>query len=208
LPLSRISSLGRCSFFIPKRLSESELGTDQRPHRYLFDPTATAAAHDSQGYFRTGDIARRIGPYYFIVGRASLDIIKSGGFKISALDIEREILGLPYVSEVMVVGVSDEEFGQRVAAVVTLRDDQDVYSVTPGGKKLLLDDLRADLRGKLTGYKLPTLLRVMEGELPKGQSGKVLKKILGPKLFPVPGWEKDPETQVWANKKAQVLAKL
>jgi malonyl-CoA/methylmalonyl-CoA synthetase len=107
--------------------------------RYLSDPEATRDSHDSDGYFKTGDIARREGIYYFILGRASVDsrsshycrctsypnisaVIKSGGYKISALDIEREILGLSYISEVMVVGVEDDEFGQRVAAAVTLRD--------------------------------------------------------------------------------------
>lgn len=49
-------------------------------------------------------------------------VIKSGGYKISALDIEREILNMPYISEVMVVGAEDEEFGQRVAAAIVLRD--------------------------------------------------------------------------------------
>lgn len=49
-------------------------------------------------------------------------VIKSGGYKISALDIEREILSLDYVDEVMVVGLEDEEYGQRVAAAITLRD--------------------------------------------------------------------------------------
>lgn len=48
-------------------------------------------------------------------------VIKSGGYKISALDIEREILDLPYIGEVMVVGVDDEEYGQRVAAAVSLQ---------------------------------------------------------------------------------------
>lgn len=91
------------------------------------------------GFFKTGDIARREGPYYFIMGRASIDsrynsmrisisitnseVLKSGGYKISALDIERELLGLDYVSEVMVVGVEDEEFGQRVAAAIVLKGD-------------------------------------------------------------------------------------
>ncbi len=50
-------------------------------------------------------------------------VIKSGGYKLSALDIEREILGLDYVSEVMVVGVDDEEFGQRVAAAIVLKPE-------------------------------------------------------------------------------------
>ena len=58
-----------------------------------------------------GDTAWREGHYYFILGRASLDIIASGGYKISALDIERECLALPYLEEVMVVDVEDEEFG-------------------------------------------------------------------------------------------------
>ena len=92
--------------------------------KYLQDPEATAEAHDEDGYFRTGDIARMEGSYYYIVGRASLDIIKTGGYKISALDIERELLGLPYISEAMVVGVADEEFGQRVAALVSLQEEE------------------------------------------------------------------------------------
>lgn len=49
-------------------------------------------------------------------------VIKSGGYKISALDIERELLNLSYISEAMVVGVPDEEYGQKVAAAITLRD--------------------------------------------------------------------------------------
>ena len=50
-------------------------------------------------------------------------VLKSGGYKISALDVEREIFGLDYIAEVTVVGVTDEEFGQRVAAIVRLHDD-------------------------------------------------------------------------------------
>ena len=67
--------------------------------KYLRDPEGTARAHDPDGYFRSGDIARRDGKYYYIIGRASLDIIKSGGYKISALDVERELLSLPYVAD-------------------------------------------------------------------------------------------------------------
>lgn len=168
--------------------------------RYLFDDKATLDAHDSEGYYKTGDIARREGKNYFILGRASMDIIKSGGYKISALDIERECLGLSYVSEAMVCGVADEEFGQRVAVAITLRDDQEIYTVDGrSGRQLTLEELRTDLRNKLVGYKLPTLLRVLEGDLPKGPTGKVLKKILGPQLFPSPGWEEDAAIQSWRS---------
>lgn len=176
--------------------------------RYLFDDQATTDAHDADGYFRTGDIGHRVGAYYFIDGRASLDIIKCGGYKISALDVERECLALPYISEVMVVGVEDEEFGQRVGAVVTLRDDQSTYSTGTTGKKLLLDDLRRDLSGTLIGYKLPTLLRVMEGEIPKGQSGKILKKVLGPELFPPQKWQGNSEIQVWVGKVRGIKSRI
>lgn len=168
--------------------------------KYLHDPAATAAAHTSDGYFRTGDIARRQGKYYFIVGRASVDIIKSGGYKISALDVERELLALPYLNEVMVVGVPDEEFGQRVGAVVSLRHDQlahDFYRTHHRDEGTLrISDLRSDARDRLAGYKMPTLLRVIEGELPKSPSGKVVKKVLGPEYFP-PDYHSIPDVQVW-----------
>lgn len=180
------ASVGEVAPGIEVKLSEGEEGevltkSASMFAKYLDDDAATAAAHDENGFFKTGDIARREGKYYFILGRASLDIIKSGGYKISALDIEREILALPYIEEVMVVGVEDEEFGQRVAALVSLRQDQEQ-------QELKISKLRADLRNRLTGYKLPTLLRIVEGELPKTSTGKVLKRVLGPKFFP-PNWE-------------------
>jgi acyl-CoA synthetase (AMP-forming)/AMP-acid ligase II len=173
--------------------------SDSTGKRYLFDEKATADAHDADGYFKSGDIARREGKYYFILGRASIDIIKSGGYKISALDIEREILGLDYVSEVMVVGVEDEEFGQRVAATVSLKQDRNTTR-----KDLTLAELRGDLRSKIAGYKMPTLLRVVQGELPKSGTGKVQKKILGPQFFPS-NYRDLPEVQTWNR---QTKAKL
>jgi len=151
-------------------------------------------AHDENGYFKTGDIAQRIGGYYYILGRASIDIIKSGGYKISALDIEREILGLPYISEAMVVGVADDEFGQRVAAAITL---QDGYKDGSGdGPELTLEKLRRDLRDTGAGYKMPTLMMVVS-ELPKTATGKVMKKVLKPKMFPPEG---HPDVQVWKKR--------
>lgn len=92
----------------------------------------------------------------------------------------------------MVVGVDDEEFGQRVAALISLRQDQHV-------RELSIDRLRDHLSERLSRYKMPTLLRVVEGELPKGSSGKVLKKTLGPQMFPR-DWESMDEIQVWRPK--------
>jgi malonyl-CoA/methylmalonyl-CoA synthetase len=163
---------------------------------YLFDEAATIAAHDEEGWFRTGDICRREGPYIFIVGRASVDIIKSGGYKIGAPEVERACLELSYVQEVAVMGVDDEEFGQRVAAIVSRPSKS-------GSNDLSITRLRDDLRKLLPAYKLPTLLRLVQGELPKSQTGKVQKTTLRPLLFP-PSWEKDPEIQVWRPMKARL----
>jgi malonyl-CoA/methylmalonyl-CoA synthetase len=113
------------------------------------------------------------------------------------LDIERDILSLPYIHEVMVVGVADEEYGQRVAAAVSLRTDQ-------AKRGLHIDELRKDLRGLLTGYKLPTLLRVVDGELPKNVSGKVVKKVLGQQLFPK-NYHTVPEVQMWKRREVALL---
>jgi malonyl-CoA/methylmalonyl-CoA synthetase len=172
--------------------------------KYIFDPAATAAAHDERGYYKSGDIARREGKYYFILGRASVDIIKSGGYKISALDIEREIMALPYVAETMVVGVPDDEFGQRVACTVSLKGAADTDVPL---RKLSIEKLRQDLRARLAGYKMPTLLRVIEGELPKSGTGKVIKKILGPQFFPE-NLRTLPEVQVWDREQPQQKPKL
>lgn len=209
-------SVGETTIGVDVKLSEGSEGevlvkSFHMFSRYLHDPKATKDAHTPEGYYKTGDIARKEGKYYFITGRASVDIIKSGGYKISALDVEREILSLPYIAEVMVVGVIDLEYGQRVGAVVSMRKDklaQDFYTNhdrQPGS--LSVNDLRADLRTRLAGYKLPTVLRVIDGELPKSISGKVVKKILGPQYFPAE-FTLNSEVQVWSKSKDGISPKL
>lgn len=89
---------------------------------YWRKPEATKKEFTEDGWFKTGDVARRDAQgAYFIQGRASVDLIKSGGYKISALEVERKMLGLDAIQEVAVVGLADEEWGQRVAAVVKQR---------------------------------------------------------------------------------------
>lgn len=90
---------------------------------YFRQPKATSESFTSDGWFKTGDVAKRDAQgAYFILGRESVDLIKSGGYKISALEVERKILGNAelsrIISEVVVVGVEDPDWGQRVAAVV------------------------------------------------------------------------------------------
>ncbi|KIV93384.1 hypothetical protein PV10_04598 [Exophiala mesophila] len=164
-----IGSAGRTAPGVDMKLSsypEGEIMV-RRPDmlsEYLYNPDATRKALDNDGYFRTGDLARVEGEHYFILGRMSTDILKSGGYKISALDVEREILDQDYVDEAIVVGMDDEEFGQRVAAAIVLKKDV----------KLSIDRLRKDLSHKLARYKLPTVLRVVQ-QMPKTPLGKISK---------------------------------
>ena len=155
---------------------------------YWRNPKATAEefveGEDGKGrWFKTGDVATRRhvdgagqsgqdwakGPMYFIRGRKSVDIIKSGGEKVSALEIERELLSLPQVSEAAVVGVSSEQWGQKVAAVVVLHPEH--AQSGRGGKTWGVMDMRRALKDKLANYKIPQEMKVVEA-LPKNAMGK------------------------------------
>src|SRR5262245_14176284 len=131
---------------------------------YWRRPEATRDAFTTDGWFRTGDVATRSNGVYRILGRASLDIVKSGGYKVSALEIEEVLRGHPSIEECAVVGVDDPEWGQRVAAIVVLA----------AGASLELDELRAWAKQQLAPYKVPSLLRVV-GHLPRNAMGKVMK---------------------------------
>lgn len=96
----------------------------------------------------------------------------------------------------MVAGVEDEEFGQLVGALIATKSTAQHQTID-----LTLGQLRSDLRSKLAGYKLPTVLRVVQGELPKGGTGKVQKKVLTPQFFPTPGYESITEVQTWRSRK-------
>ena len=87
---------------------------------YWRKPEATAKETDAQGWFKTGDIAQyNVDKASFrIRGRASADIIKSAGYKISALDVERVLLSHPQIHECAVFGITDEKYGQVVSALV------------------------------------------------------------------------------------------
>jgi acyl-CoA synthetase (AMP-forming)/AMP-acid ligase II len=137
---------------------------------------ATIKEFTPDGFFKTGDIAICSGTHsnaFFIHGRASVDIIKSGGYKISALDVERELLSLSVIQEAAVVGLDDDEWGQRVAAVVTL---------TPETRELKLKDMRNMLRKNIAPYKIPTVLKVV-GEIPRNKMGKGIAISLAPLIL-------------------------
>jgi malonyl-CoA/methylmalonyl-CoA synthetase len=119
------------------------------------------------GWFRTGDTAMVEGSVYRILGRTNVDILKTGGHKVSALEIEEVLRKHPAVAECAVVGVPDPEWGERVAAAVVLHD----------GVALDLSSLRAWAKESLAPHKLPSRLLVLEA-LPRNAMGKVMKPAL------------------------------
>jgi fatty acid CoA ligase FadD36 len=133
---------------------------------YLNRPDATAEAFDSDGWYRTGDVAVVDGGgMHRIVGRESVDLIKSGGFRIGAGEIETALLGHPGVQEAAVVGLPDEDLGQRIVAFVV------------GSAELRGDELIDYVAQQLSVHKRPREVRLVDA-LPRNAMGKVLKKQL------------------------------
>ena len=130
---------------------------------YWGRPEETAASfHD--GWFRTGDIAVLEDGGYRLLGRSSVDIIKTGGYKVSALEIEDVIRDYPGVVDCAVVAVPDAEWGERIGVAVELAP----------GVAVSLDELQQWTARTLAPYKTPRLLRTFAA-LPRNALGKVLK---------------------------------
>ncbi|MFF3565993.1 AMP-binding protein [Streptomyces sp. NPDC002574] len=134
---------------------------------YLGRPEATAASYTEDGWFRTGDIAA-VDPdgMHRIVGRASTDLIKSGGYRIGAGEVENALLDHPAVREAAVVGAPHADLGQEIVA----------YVVAEGVTERELIDFVA---GHLSVHKRPRKVRFL-AELPRNAMGKPQKKLLPP----------------------------
>jgi fatty acid CoA ligase FadD36 len=131
---------------------------------YLNRAEATAEVLDADGWYRTGDVAVvDDGGMHRIVGRESVDLIKSGGYRIGAGEIETALLGHPGVSEVAVVGLPDDDLGQRIVAFV-------VGDAVPA-------ELIDFVAQQLSAHKRPREVRLVTA-LPRNAMGKVLKKEL------------------------------
>lgn len=140
---------------------------------YWRRPEATAQAF-SDGWFRTGDMAVVERGAYRILGRASVDIIKSGGYKISALEIEEVLRAHPAIAECAVVGVEDAEWGERICAAVELRDKGGGEQGAGRDATLGLEELQQWAKQRLAPYKVPRALRCVAA-LPRNAMGKVMK---------------------------------
>jgi malonyl-CoA/methylmalonyl-CoA synthetase len=140
---------------------------------YHHHPEATHESFVHEGgtrWFRTGDtVSRDDDGYVRILGRTSVDILKSGGYKLSALEIEEVLREHPGVADVAVVGLPDETWGERVVACVIARKE-----VSPSCSS---DSVRAFARERLAPYKVPREVVVMD-ELPRNAIGKVQKPSL------------------------------
>ncbi|HEV7626930.1 MAG TPA: acyl-CoA synthetase [Streptomyces sp.] len=133
---------------------------------YLNRPDATADAFDG-GWFRTGDMAtREPDGYVRIVGRKGTDIIKSGGYKIGAGEIENVLLEHPDVLEVAVTGEPDEDLGERIVAWIV-----------PGARRPGQQELADHVASQLTPYKRPRVVRFRDA-LPRNDMGKLMKRAL------------------------------
>lgn len=133
---------------------------------YWNRPDVTKESFDGD-WFRTGDMAVLERGYYRIMGRLSVDIIKSGGYKLSALEIEATLLEHPAIKECAVIGLPDDTWGEAVSAFVVLEPDT----------TLELEALRDWCKGRLSVYKIPHRLRMLD-TLPRNAMGKVTKPAL------------------------------
>ncbi len=133
---------------------------------YWGRPEATREAF-RDGWFRTGDTAINESGVYRILGRSNIDILKTGAHKVSALEIEEMLREHPAIAECAVVGVPDEEWGERIGAAIVLRSDSVIE----------LEELRAWAKQRVATHKVPSRLLVLEA-LPRNAMGKVTKPAI------------------------------
>ncbi|KAI5651271.1 hypothetical protein M9H77_37276 [Catharanthus roseus] len=145
-------------------------------------PKVTEESFIEGGFFKTGDAVRVDEDGYFIIlGRTNADIMKVGGFKLSALEIEAVLLEHPAISECCVLGVPDKDYGEAVCAIVVPDSELKRKQAEELKPALSLEELCTWAKEKLAPYKLPSLLLLWDS-LPRNAMGKVNKKDLKRKI--------------------------
>ena len=155
---------------VPGHVGTPLPGVDRGPgvfQEYWRKPQATRDAFTDNGWFCTGDIASVENGSYRIWGRASQDMLISGGENVSAIEVQRELLTHPHIEECAVVGVNDPYWGEAVSAALVMRD----------GRTITRESLREWARGRLAPYKIPQRVLVCDA-LPRNAMGKVIKPEL------------------------------
>ncbi len=140
---------------------------------YWNKPEETKKSFTLDGWFKTGDVAVVENEYYRILGRNSVDIIKSGGYKISALEIEEVLRQHPSIKDCAVIGLENEEWGELVAAALVLAEHEKLDPVM----------LTGWLKEKMPAYRIPRKFLAVN-ELPRNAMGKVPKNEVK-KLFSI-----------------------
>ncbi|XP_025834687.1 acyl-CoA synthetase family member 3, mitochondrial [Agrilus planipennis] len=142
---------------------------------YFRRPEETQKEFTSDGWFKTGDICQfsRQKKIFRILGRASVDIIKTGGYKVSAVDVETILLGHPEVVECAVLGIPDDVYGEKVAAIITIKPMSLLTHIS----------LTEWAKEKMPKHWIPKEIRIVTS-LPKNAMGKVNKKQLRLSVFP------------------------
>lgn len=141
---------------------------------YWGKPELTRDSFTADGWFKTGDLTHVTEDGYFhILGRASQDIIKCGGYKLSALEIESALLENAALAEVAVVALPDAEWGERVAAVCVWAD----ASAKAANEASDYEHIKSWLMNKVAHYKVPTVWK-SAAALPRNAMGKVTKPAL------------------------------
>jgi long-chain acyl-CoA synthetase len=130
---------------------------------------ATAEAIDADGWFKTGDMAKVDEDGYFFIVDRKKDLVIRGGFNIYPREIEELLYEHPAVREAAVIGMPHAQLGEEVAAVVALKNGADS---TPA-------ELREFVKERVAAYKYPRQVWLVD-ELPKGPTGKILKREIEP----------------------------
>ncbi|RVU26056.1 acyl-CoA synthetase [Streptomyces antnestii] len=153
----------------PEAVGEIQVRGPNLFTEYLNRPDATAGAFAEGGWFRTGDMAvRDADGYVRIVGRKATDLIKSGGYKIGAGEIENALLEHPGVREAAVTGEPDDDLGERIVAWIVPADAE---------RPPAADELASHVADRLAPHKRPRVVRYLEA-LPRNDMGKIMKRAL------------------------------
>lgn len=142
---------------------------------YYKKPDETESSF-SNGWFKTGDVAKYEGGVFKILGRMNVDIIKSGAFKVSALEIETHLIEHPSIADVCVVGVPDVTWGQKIAALIVNKNPKE---------PITLPELTAWCDERIAPYQIPTTIKCID-ELPRNAMGKINKKEITRDYFSAP----------------------
>ncbi|KAK2794908.1 hypothetical protein FQN50_009832 [Emmonsiellopsis sp. PD_5] len=161
---------------------------------FLGDEAATQAAFDAEGYYKTSDLAHKVGDEYIFDGRAATDFVLFDSKRVSILEVEQRLMCLPYLSEACVLAAPYRATKEVVAAVVRPAWEEEKNSVDYGEPKarcdITLERIRSDLSVSLAKYKLPAMLRVLQRdeEIPRTVSQKPVRRKVLEQYFKISGY--------------------